>query len=149
MIEAIPPRLRAPALMLLGGAAIAGVVAATNGSKMLFFLGPVVIVIALGYYLLAGRDDDLGAMLRVQADERQHIRRLRIQAFVGRVTAVAAVGVLDPRGRAEATGPEGRASSWPRRRPRCPRRDASLRMRQSVFALCCGHGKNGRDAADG
>jgi hypothetical protein len=44
--------------------------------------------------------------LRVQADERQRTRRLRIQALVGRVTAVAAAG-------AYVGAVAARATVWP------------------------------------
>jgi hypothetical protein len=40
--------------------------------------------------VLAGRDSDFAAMLREQAGERQAERRLKLQALVGRVTALAA-----------------------------------------------------------
>jgi 1,4-dihydroxy-2-naphthoate octaprenyltransferase len=48
MIQAIPPRLRASAIMLAGGMVIAVVVAAANGWTALLAIGPVVLVIAFG-----------------------------------------------------------------------------------------------------
>lgn len=90
MFNLIPARLRAPATMMAGGAVITAAVAATNGWVALLYLGPVTLAAAAGYYVLAGRDSDLAAMLRAQTDERQHHRRLKIQALVGRVTAGAA-----------------------------------------------------------
>jgi hypothetical protein len=60
------------------------------GMGCLLSIAPVTIAAAVGYYELAGRDSDFAAMLREQADERQAERRLKIQALVGRVTALAA-----------------------------------------------------------
>jgi hypothetical protein len=85
MMRSIPPRLRTPLIMLVGGAVIAAVAVATYGWGSLRSLGPFIIVIAAGYYVWAGRDSDIAAMLRYQVDERQAYRRLKIQALVGRV----------------------------------------------------------------
>ncbi|MCK4177767.1 hypothetical protein [Aciditerrimonas ferrireducens] len=93
-------------VMLVGGMAIAMAVAATNGWTALLAIGPIVLVIAFGSVRLARRDDDLGALLRGQPDERQRTRRLRIQAFVGRVTAVTAAG-------AYVGAVTARAALWP------------------------------------
>jgi hypothetical protein len=90
MMTSIPPRLRAPVYMLVGGAAVDGIAVAAWGWSSLISIGPFTIVSVVGYYLLAGRDSDLAAMLRDQADERQAYRRLKIQALVGRVTTLAA-----------------------------------------------------------
>jgi 4-hydroxybenzoate polyprenyltransferase len=91
----VPPRLRAPVAMLVGGAAIA-VIAAIHGSygwKALLGLGLFTVVFAVGWYLSGGRDNDFGALMRDKADERQAYRRLKTQALVGIVTSVA-VGVI-------------------------------------------------------
>jgi L-alanine-DL-glutamate epimerase-like enolase superfamily enzyme len=90
MIRSIPGRLRAPVYMLVGGAVIDAVAVAAWGWGSLVSLGPLTVVAAVGYYVLAGRDSDFAWMLREQADERQAYRRLKIQALVGRVTALAA-----------------------------------------------------------
>jgi hypothetical protein len=44
---------------------------------------------AVGYYVLAGRDSDAGAVARREVDERVAGQRLRVQALVGRVLAPA------------------------------------------------------------
>jgi hypothetical protein len=88
--ELPPPRLRAPVIMLTGGAVICAVAVSAEGWGSLLSIGPVTIAAAVGYYVLAGRDSDFAAMLREQAGERQAERRLKIQALVGRVTALAA-----------------------------------------------------------
>jgi L-alanine-DL-glutamate epimerase-like enolase superfamily enzyme len=90
MMRSIPPRLRAPVYMLVGGTAIDAIAVAAWGWRSLTSLGPITVAAAVGYYLLAGRDSDFAAMLRDQADERQAYRRLKIQALVGRVTTGAA-----------------------------------------------------------
>jgi len=90
MIRSIPPRLRAPVYMLVGGGVIDVVAGAAWGWGSLVSLGPLTLAAVVGYYVLAGRDSDFSAMLRDQADERQAFRRLKIQALVGRVTTLAA-----------------------------------------------------------
>ena len=90
MMGSFPPRLRAPVIMLAGGAVIAAVAVAAWGRGSLLSIGPVTLAAAAGYYVVAGRDSDFAAMLREQADERQAYRRLKIQALVGRITTLAA-----------------------------------------------------------
>jgi hypothetical protein len=91
MISSIPPRLRAPLYMLVGGGVIDVIAGAAWGWGSLVFLAPLTLAAVVGYYVLAGRETDFSAMLRDQADERQVYRRLKIQALVGRVTTLAAV----------------------------------------------------------
>jgi uncharacterized iron-regulated membrane protein len=92
MMESIPPRLRSPLMMLVGGAAIDAAVIPAFGWESLLSLGPVTIVCAAGYYVWAGRDSDSAAMVRHQLDERQAYRQLKMQALLGRVMS-AGVGV--------------------------------------------------------
>ena len=75
MLKFLPPRLRAPVLMLAGGAVICAVAVIGWGWRSLISLGPVTIISVVGYYVLGGRDSDFAAMLREQADERQEYRR--------------------------------------------------------------------------
>jgi hypothetical protein len=103
MFNLMPARLRAPATMLAGGAIITAAVAATNGWVALLYLGPLTLAAAAGYYVLAGRGSDFAAMLRAETDERQHHRRLEIQALVGRVTAGAAAAAYVAAVAAKAT----------------------------------------------
>ena len=93
MLRSVPPRLRAPVSMLVGGAAIAAVAVPARGWGTLVTLGPLVAVLAVGWYLVGGRDSDFGALMRDTADERQAYRRLKTQALVGIVTS-GAVGVI-------------------------------------------------------
>jgi hypothetical protein len=91
MMSPIPPRLRAPVYMLVGGGVIDVIAGAAWGWGSLVFLAPLTLAAVVGYYVLAGGETDFSAMLRDQADERQVYRRLKIQALVGRVTTLAAV----------------------------------------------------------
>jgi len=85
----LPPKLRAPVRMLVGGAVIDAVAVAAWGWGSLISLGPVTVAAVVAYYILSGKDTDFSAMLRDQADERQAYRRLKIQALVGKVTSGA------------------------------------------------------------
>jgi hypothetical protein len=106
MMRSVPPRLRAPVSMLVGGAVIAAFVVPSHGWKTLLGLGPLTVVMAAGWYLSGGRDSDFGALMRDKADERQAYRRLKTQALVGIVTSVA-VGV------AYLVALAARATLWP------------------------------------
>ncbi len=55
------------------------------------YLVPFILAAAAGYYAWAGRDTDMAAVIRHQADERQAYRQLEMQALVGKVMSVAAV----------------------------------------------------------
>jgi hypothetical protein len=89
MMRRVPPRLRAPLSMLVGGAVIAAVVVPSQGWKTLLSLGPLTVVLAAGWYVSGGRDTDFGALMRDKADERQEYRRLKTQALVGIVMSVS------------------------------------------------------------
>ncbi len=90
MMRSIPPRLRAPLMMLVFGVAVAAVAAAAYGWGSLLRLGPVIILGPAVYYVWGGRDSDSAAMVRHQVDERQAYRQLRIGAVVGRVMSIGA-----------------------------------------------------------
>lgn len=92
MMRPVPPRLRAPLSMLVGGAVIAAIVVPAQGWNTLLSLGPLTVVLAAGWYLSGGRDTDFGALMRDKADERQDYRRLKTQALVGIVMSIT-VGV--------------------------------------------------------
>jgi hypothetical protein len=95
MMRSVPPRLRSPLIMLVGGAAVGAVGVVAYGWRSLLSLVPLTIVIAVAYYLWGGLGSDSAAMVRQQLDERQAYRQLRIQAVVGRImSAGAAVAFL-------------------------------------------------------
>jgi hypothetical protein len=90
MMRSIPPRLRAPLMMLAFGAVFGAVAVVTYGWGSLLRLGPVIAAGPVVYFVWAGRDSDFAAMLRHQVDERQAYRGLKIQALVGRVMSSGA-----------------------------------------------------------
>jgi hypothetical protein len=89
MMKFLPPRLRAPVNMLVGGSVITVIGVIVNGWMAAAFLIPFVIICTAGYYVLGGGDSDLAAVFLGQGDERQSYRRLRMQALVGRVLSLA------------------------------------------------------------
>jgi hypothetical protein len=90
MMRSIPPRLRAPLMMLVFGAVFAAAAVAGYGWGSLLHLGPVIIAGPAVYYVWGGRNSDSAAMIRQQLDERQAYRGLKIQAVVGRVMSIGA-----------------------------------------------------------
>jgi len=90
MMRSIPPRLRAPLMMLAFGAVFAAVAVAAYGWVSLLHLGPVIAAGPAVYYVWGGRDSDSAAMVRQQVDERQAYRGLKIQAVVARVMSIGA-----------------------------------------------------------
>jgi hypothetical protein len=90
MMRSIPPRLRAPLMMLAFGAVFAAVAVVAYGWGSLLHLGPVIAAGPAVYYVWGGRDSDSAAMVRQQVDERQAYRGLKIQAVVGRVMSIGA-----------------------------------------------------------
>ena len=89
----LPPRLRAPVNMIVGGSVITVIGVILNGWVAAAFLIPFTIICTAWYYVLGGGDSDLAAVLLGRGDERQAYRRLRMQALVGRVLSLA-VGVI-------------------------------------------------------
>ena len=86
---ALPPRLRVPVLFVAIGIAVLAGGGARYGWASAGYLAPIVIAVAVGYYLLSGRDSDAGALVRREVDERVVGQRLRVQALVGRVLSLA------------------------------------------------------------
>jgi hypothetical protein len=91
MMRSVPPRLRAPLSMIVGGVVIAAIAVPAHGWRTLLPLAPFTVIFAAGWYLVGGRDSDFGALLRDKADERQAYRRLKVQALVGIVMSWTAV----------------------------------------------------------
>ena len=88
MMRSIPPRLRAPLMMLVFGAVFGAVAVVGYGWGSLLHLGPVIAAGPVVYYVWGGRNSDSAAMIRQQPDERQAYRGLKIQAVVGRVMSI-------------------------------------------------------------
>jgi hypothetical protein len=93
MMKFLPPRLRTPVRMLVGGSVITVIGVIINGWMAAAFLIPFVVIFTVWYYVLGGGDSDLAAVVLGQGDERQAYRRLRMQALMGRVLSLA-VGVV-------------------------------------------------------
>ena len=90
MMRSIPPRLRAPLMMIAFGGVFAAAAVASYGWGSLLHLGPVIIAGPVVYYVWARRNSDSAAMIRRQPDERQAYRGLKIQALTGRVMSIGA-----------------------------------------------------------
>jgi hypothetical protein len=90
MMRPVPPRLRAPLMMIAFGAVFAAAAVAGYGWGSLLRLGPVILAGPVVYYVWGGRNSDSAAMIRQQVDERQAYRGLKIQAVVGRVMSIGA-----------------------------------------------------------
>ncbi len=94
-MTSIPPRLRAPVKMAVGGLIVLAVGGAVYGWVSALYFLPVVLAVVVGLFVWAGRDSDSAAVVRRQPDERQAEIRLKVQALVGRVLSVAvAIGYL-------------------------------------------------------
>ena len=91
MKKSLPPRLRAPVTMAVGGLAVVIIGGLSQGWGSAVAALPVVILAVAGYYVWAGRDSDVAAVIRHQADERQAQLRLKTQALVGQIMSAAAV----------------------------------------------------------
>jgi hypothetical protein len=106
MMRSIPPRLRAPLMMIVFGAVFGAVAVVGYGWGSLLHLGPVIIAGPVVYYVWGGRNSDSAAMIRQQLDERQAYRGLKILAVVGRVMSSGA-------GVAFLAAWAARATLWP------------------------------------
>jgi hypothetical protein len=82
--------MRIPAVMAVGGTMIA--LALLIDARWQAALSSEVVtgLVAIFYYVLAGRDTDLGAMVGSRLDERQASIGMQAAAFSGTVTSVAA-----------------------------------------------------------
>jgi hypothetical protein len=99
-------RLRVPVLMLILGTGLAAAEAVGPGWHDAIPVEAVAVVAAVGYFLVGGLDNDIGAIYGSQGDERQQMVRLRAQALAAQVTILAVViGFMVQIAR--------RASTWP------------------------------------
>jgi hypothetical protein len=91
MNSAKPLRLRAPAIMITGGAGLTAAVAAAYGWGAAIPIAVIAVVAAAGYYIWGGRDSDTGAMVGSRVDERQSLLRMRAQSLGGLMSCIAAL----------------------------------------------------------
>ena len=92
MMQTRNPRLVVPVFTAVLGTAIAigAWVGAGWGAAVVVELGAVVG--ATGYFVLGGRDSDIGALFGSRADERQASIGVRATALVGNVLILVAIG---------------------------------------------------------
>jgi hypothetical protein len=91
MIMTKHPRLRAPAVMVIGGSVIAAAVVIGQGWAAAVPVEVVTVAAAIGYYVLGGSGSDLGAIIGHRTDERQASIRIRARALAAQVAGLAAV----------------------------------------------------------
>jgi hypothetical protein len=89
MRRSLPPRWRAPALLIIAALIALAVGGASHGWKTVLYVVPIPLAVGTFLFVMAGRDSDYGAALRRQLDERQALQRLKMQALVGRVLSLA------------------------------------------------------------
>jgi hypothetical protein len=95
MMRFIRPRLRVPvAVAVLGTAATAAVVV-SQGWTTAIYVEVAWVALAAGYWVWAGKDSDVGAVIGSRPDERQASLEMKVTALQGKVmTAAAAVAFL-------------------------------------------------------
>jgi hypothetical protein len=86
------PRLVAPVVTVVLGSAIALGVGIGTGWGAALVVELVTVVGACGYYLLGGRDSDVGALFSSRADERQASIGMRATVLTGNVMVLVAIG---------------------------------------------------------
>jgi hypothetical protein len=86
------PRMAVPLIMAAGGTAIA--IATWIGAGWTGALGVelVTVVATIAYFVVGGRDSDLGALFGSRADERQITISMRATVLAANVLAVTAIG---------------------------------------------------------
>lgn len=88
MIKSVPPRLRRPLMVLVIGAVLLVFIGTRKGWGVAY-AAPIVVLVALLYYVWGGREGDLADIIRIEADERQVDLVLRVEALIGRVLGLA------------------------------------------------------------
>jgi hypothetical protein len=91
MRRSLPPRWRAPAVLLVAALVALVIGGAIHGWVTVLYVLPIPLAVGTFLFLMSGRDSDYGALLRRQLDERQVLKRLKVQALVGRVLSLAVV----------------------------------------------------------
>jgi hypothetical protein len=91
MMKPARGRLRVPAVMLIGGTGLAVAEAVGYGWHDAIPVEAVAVVAAIGYFLVGGLNNDIGAIYGSHGDERQDMVRLRAQALAAQVSILAVV----------------------------------------------------------
>ena len=84
-------RLRVPAVMAVGGSAIALASLIRSGWSAALSVEVFTVIATIAYYALGGRDSDLGAVIGSRPDERQASIEMRATALAGNVMCVVAI----------------------------------------------------------
>jgi len=84
-------RLRVPAVMAIGGSAIAVASLVGSGWAAAIEVELFTVAATIGYYVLGGRDSDVGAVFGARPDERQASIEMRATALAGNVMCLVAV----------------------------------------------------------
>jgi hypothetical protein len=101
------PRLRAPAQMAVLGAVLAVTFGLAQGWGAAVGIMVIFLALAAGYYVWAGKDSDMGAIVGSRADERQASMQMKVLALQGKVMAGAAGPIF-------VVAVLGRAVFWPK-----------------------------------
>jgi hypothetical protein len=88
MSRQLPPRLRAPAILVVVMIVAVVIGGATHGWGTVPAILPIPITVGVWLYVNSGKETDYGAFLRREPDERQQLQRLKAQALTGRVLSV-------------------------------------------------------------
>jgi hypothetical protein len=95
MIKMVPPRLVVPAIMAVGGTALAIGLWIGAGWGAGLSVEIVTLAATVGYFVLGSRDSDVGALAGGQPDERQVGISARATVLTANVLVVVAlVGVV-------------------------------------------------------
>ena len=86
------PRLQAPGVMAIGGSAIAVASLVNSGWMAGLIVELFTVAASFGYYVLGGRDSDVGAIFGARPDERQASVGVRAAALSGSATSIVALG---------------------------------------------------------
>ena len=85
-------RLLVPGVMAVVGSAISIASLVGAGWRGALAVEVVTVVATIGYYLLGGRDSDVGALFGSRTDERQENIGMRVAALTGTVMTYVALG---------------------------------------------------------
>lgn len=85
-------RLHAPAIMAVGGTALAVAALVGPGWPTALATEVVTVVATIGYYVWGGRHSDMGAMIGGRADQRQ--ARIRSQAHSVTLAAMSVAALI-------------------------------------------------------
>ncbi|MGH3259157.1 MAG: hypothetical protein ACRDOU_27790 [Streptosporangiaceae bacterium] len=106
MMRPIRGRLRAAVVVLILGTGNAAAEAVGYGWHNAIPVALVTVVLAVGFFRVGGRDNDIGAIYGSRGDERQRMVRLRAQALTVQMMALAVlIGFMVQTAR--------RAPTWP------------------------------------